>query len=734
MSTVNLNKDDYKVEKFEDYLTNSFYDLDGMDTFYFTYTEDQTVLQLLYDAINSYNKRGNADTYYTDMVEAQEDLSAASTKYEEAVTLLSELQSVLTELGSASTEYESIPKNFADIVATLLAEESENGGEGSLKVFASNLTIFQEALNLGNGFDEFTNNINTLVGLLEGLTIDNFGYKIETIKSTLKSIYSYTSSSEFSILLQCATDTSSVEYINTLFAFAISSVHADFCAEGDNNGALLTTDTINIIDDDISNMVNAGALSKVDFVNLLTDDEKKTLISGNVIYNESTDKYQYNGTGTKYDSLDDCLNANLNQIDDIFSAAITAGTFLENVNVKNLILSTLSSDTYRNTTNSYLLKVKQSLVANSSVKDFVNYRMKNYVDMISQLELQIKSLEQYFYSNTTGDRLNTSADTSEFSKDAGWDGLITLYENYKAMPSTIQSIVAEYYTWDSSKSVAGNVSDAKEALGKLITAQKTTVTNAESAYIKEKSNYTNAKSEYDAATASYQELLDLALRYNTFDGSGSKITAITKSADGTYTATSTTITSIASNVLTTEKALQNLSVPYFALAVCLEKAYIVKDVMIMQVQAIEEINEKITENNNYLKKANKIYEEYYNRCIGSSGGSYSVNDADFINYLKDPCGYETDLTNFSYHVYNTEGGTSGGDYQNIDVAEQGNLTKISNAQEAIRMYGDELSTESQMATTKLQQYTQNYTNCVSICSQLAKSTGEYFKSIAANVR
>jgi hypothetical protein len=68
------------------------------------------------------------------------------------------------------------------------------------------------------------------------------------------------------------------------------------------------------------------------------------------------------------------------------------------------------------------------------------------------------------------------------------------------------------------------------------------------------------------------------------------------------------------------------------------------------------------------------------------------------------------------------------------VNEQGALTEISNVQESIRMYGDELSTEAQVLNTKLSQIMQNYNGFLSITTQLAKSTGEYFKSIASNVR
>jgi hypothetical protein len=68
------------------------------------------------------------------------------------------------------------------------------------------------------------------------------------------------------------------------------------------------------------------------------------------------------------------------------------------------------------------------------------------------------------------------------------------------------------------------------------------------------------------------------------------------------------------------------------------------------------------------------------------------------------------------------------------VKEQGEMTNISNAQEALRMHGDDLSTNVQLANTDLTSLTQNFNNFLSIDTQLCKATGDYFKSITSNVR
>jgi hypothetical protein len=75
-----------------------------------------------------------------------------------------------------------------------------------------------------------------------------------------------------------------------------------------------------------------------------------------------------------------------------------------------------------------------------------------------------------------------------------------------------------------------------------------------------------------------------------------------------------------------------------------------------------------------------------------------------------------------------------GNTSNIDVHEQSALTFVSNLQDQVRIYGDGLSADSQMMTTKMQQYMQNANACVSACTQVVKSIGDYYKTIISNIR
>jgi hypothetical protein len=91
---------------------------------------------------------------------------------------------------------------------------------------------------------------------------------------------------------------------------------------------------------------------------------------------------------------------------------------------------------------------------------------------------------------------------------------------------------------------------------------------------------------------------------------------------------------------------------------------------------------------------------------------------------------------FKYLIaqYNRDGnGDGGGEAQNIDVQEQATLTMILNQQDNTRIYGDKLSTDSQLMTTKMSQYMQNSNAYVSACSQVVKPIGNYFKTIASNI-
>ncbi|MDE6431948.1 MAG: hypothetical protein K2L13_00965, partial [Opitutales bacterium] len=247
-----------------------------------------------------------------------------------------------------------------------------------------------------------------------------------------------------------------------------------------------------------------------------------------------------------------------------------------------------------------------------------------------------------------------------------------------------------------------------------------------------------------------QDLLNLSLRYSTLDGTGKKITSISHQSDGTYKITAMQDAAPGETMATPEHALAHLAIHYYALAVCLEKAYVVMDIMTVQLEQIESLNREIEMNNEYLRLANEWYSEYYRSTL-KEGTPFSSTDFSGRNvkpdgnrtletYVRSVCGY-SDFTTSELLIaqYDSEGNArksdpSGQNFSNIDTVEQGNLTMISNAQEAIRMYGDKLSMKQQIATVRLQQLIQNFAACITICSQLCKIIGDYIRSITNNVK
>jgi hypothetical protein len=208
------------------------------------------------------------------------------------------------------------------------------------------------------------------------------------------------------------------------------------------------------------------------------------------------------------------------------------------------------------------------------------------------------------------------------------------------------------------------------------------------------------------------------------------------------------------------------SLPYFALAIMYEKVGIQQLILVEQLKQIEEINDAIKENNTALRALSYIYEKTYGICTESGHSPYTataVTSSDLenqtgmsmsglISYLankvKSPFSggtYTANNSSFSFQCaqYNKDGDTPGKGSgkgatstatENIDVKEQATLTMLSNKQDSTRIYGDQLSTDSQLMTTKMSQYMQDSNACVSACSQVVKSIGEYFKTNISNIR
>ncbi|MDR1528111.1 MAG: hypothetical protein LBS22_00790 [Puniceicoccales bacterium] len=218
-----------------------------------------------------------------------------------------------------------------------------------------------------------------------------------------------------------------------------------------------------------------------------------------------------------------------------------------------------------------------------------------------------------------------------------------------------------------------------------------------------------------------------------------------------------------------EDGYTHYSLPYLALAIMYEKVGIQQMVLVEQLKQVEKINEAIRENNNALKALSVMYDRVYSQATTESHSSSwyflrgstleeatGVSIPQLIDYLTTTqigipgadniCGlyrthgnYPEGAFQVAINRYDRDGdapttSSEGCHTQNVDVHEQATLTQISNKQDAVRIYGDQLSTDSQLMTTKMSQYMQNSNACVSACTQVVKSVGDYLKTVVSNIR
>jgi hypothetical protein len=170
-------------------------------------------------------------------------------------------------------------------------------------------------------------------------------------------------------------------------------------------------------------------------------------------------------------------------------------------------------------------------------------------------------------------------------------------------------------------------------------------------------------------------------------------------------------------------------------------------------QTSEEISEKIEDLHGYLKNIggddllNLLTDEDNNYFYGFEKISMYNSSGQTRQQILDSV-----ERNFTY-IYQSNGSWSAPDaypiglksyastpsgkltgFDNIDVDEELNLTKIRNTQEFVRMHGDELVTDAQMMSTRLTQLTQDHSNFLTTASQICKSFGDNYLSITSNIR
>ena len=203
---------------------------------------------------------------------------------------------------------------------------------------------------------------------------------------------------------------------------------------------------------------------------------------------------------------------------------------------------------------------------------------------------------------------------------------------------------------------------------------------------------------------------------------------------------------------------------WYAMAIMYEKVAIQQMVLAEQLRQIEEKNEKIRENNKMLSALstlyNQMYEVFGKDCGDKKNGgtwktvelkekklkayltdtvkaSIDCNYVKFTNIKIDGEVYEGACCEFQHSTFNKSGDKEkdkGGQTDNIDVHEQAALNMVSTWQDQVRMYGDELSTDAQLMTTKMEQYIQNVNSSLTTCTQTVKAVEDLCKAITQNIR
>jgi hypothetical protein len=223
------------------------------------------------------------------------------------------------------------------------------------------------------------------------------------------------------------------------------------------------------------------------------------------------------------------------------------------------------------------------------------------------------------------------------------------------------------------------------------------------------------------------------------------------------------------------------TISWYAMAIMYEKVAIQQMVLAEQLNQIEKINEEIRYNNKVLSTLSELYNRAYSQMIVRANGDkdetktielkdiWNGTAKELTDYLEckvntgticknkdSPKGYgdaSSDTANrfvaildeneiakcvVPYAHFNKSGenvrGKGEDDTENIDVHEQAALNMISTWQDQVRMYGDSLSTDAQLMTTKMEQYIQNVNSSLTTCTQTVKAVGDLCKAITQNIR
>lgn len=217
------------------------------------------------------------------------------------------------------------------------------------------------------------------------------------------------------------------------------------------------------------------------------------------------------------------------------------------------------------------------------------------------------------------------------------------------------------------------------------------------------------------------------------------------------------------------------TISWYAMAIMYEKVAVQQMVLTEQLNQIDKKNKEIRYNNKVLSTLSELYNKAYSWAVKrddrySSRVSISLEQTKWDGSAKDLTDYlentvkvgeisknynvdvgdsgvailyspylKRDVCNVPFAHYNkqgyyVEGWREKGDTENIDVHEQAALNTISMWQDQVRMYGDSLSTDAQLMTTKMEQYIQNVNSSLTTCTQTVKAVGDLCKAITQNIR
>ncbi|MDR2778865.1 MAG: hypothetical protein LBB16_01080 [Puniceicoccales bacterium] len=749
--------------------------LEDLGDMVWQYGEDKEKINAATSAINKY--LSNQSTANLNAVNAAlNDLSNISSSWnttywnemsEETRNLITQVQGNIAPTLVLGSEMTALRNILTPLVASLAADHPNksaiNAAIGALNAYIVsntpvNLKAVQDALGGLGGINNMTPPIAPTLSSIENMT------------TTLGALDNYLANKTISNLeelvdtFEAQEDMLNAENIMPPISGVIASIEAylEVQKSVDESKTAISTFKGNKTKDNLDG-VN-GVIAKLNALESLSSQGKTTNFYGEKVRNE----------------INNVINRTQETLEDLntLTAVIEDYEDLTSLDGASAAFSTVKA-------------AFMNLSARDLTRDFGNTTRTDLMDRVNHCIEDIGDLDKFddFYKGV--DKLMTIAENGEFQGLLSDDAKTTYYDSDTTTapptltlksPLTFTGLKELYtgenysYTYSSTEPPPTNTATANKLMDEgtgVLSVIKAKVGSSRSARDTNSAAYGEALRGYDPTT-NINNLFNLCMMASTPqpqpDGSYRLVTGISRTTDdaGNFTYTlqyGTTPMSISKqqyeSSFSKEDGYKHYSLPYFSLAIMYEKVGIQQMILVEQLKQVEKINEAIRQNNMALKALNWLYDKAYaestkdssSRQHGISGSDCKrdtgMTITDLYNYLTQDVksgGLSSDgIYSFSTSgngqfncqigAYNRDGDPGeGSNTQNIDVKEQATLTMLSNQQDSVRIYGDKLSTDSQLMTTKMSQYMQNSNACISACSQVVKSIGDYLKTITSNVR